>query len=59
MESLQLNLNYLRQQAFHDSKPIWVDAAGHYASENYIVWHVILFSWKVLSGKWIRGNYKN
>ena len=58
-ESPQSNLNYLRQQAFHDSKPIWADASVHYASEKYIVWHVILFSWKVLSVTRIRGNCKS
>ena len=58
-ESPQSNLNYFRQQAFHDSKPIWADASVHYASEKYIVRHVILFSWKVLLGRRIRGNCKS
>jgi len=32
VESLHSNLNYLRQQAFHYSKPIWADASDHYTS---------------------------
>jgi len=43
-ECIHSNLNYLRQQEFHDSKLIRADASDHYASEIYIVWHVILCS---------------